>query len=160
VVRAVLSAAALVLVPLTAALVFLARAGFQITGCVEAPGALGWLGTRLALVHADPSCAAGTLLPGGTPGQVLTVLACVTVPVLLAHAGLGLAALPLVRWVVRRVREAGAVIVQRRYRVLTVPTVPVPRRRVIPRPPVLPAVISDPALAVPGLRAPPVAAAA
>jgi hypothetical protein len=152
-------AIALVALPLALGAALFARAGFQLTSCIEAPGASGWLGTRLALVHADPSCDPGAVLPGGTPAQVLTVLACVTLPVLLAHLCGGLAALGLVQRSVRAVARVRGAIVRRPRHMPRPAAIPAPRRIALPAEPVLPPLTPRPVLAVLALRGPPAPAA-
>jgi hypothetical protein len=146
--------------PVAVAAALFSRAGFQITGCVEAPGMAGWFGTRFALVHAEPACGPGTLALGGTHAQVLTVLACVALPALLAHIGLLVAGAHIAGRCVRAARCAivGFTVFRPRVPRFTVPRAP--RRLTLPPSPELPPPASRPVLVVPGLRAPPVCAAA
>jgi hypothetical protein len=149
-----------VALPIALAAGFMARAGLQVTSCVDTPGVAGWLGTRFALVHADPACASGTMAPGGTPAQVLTVLACATLPVLFAHLGAAIAALHLFGRSVAAVRRLRGAIVRIFVRVMRVVPGPMPEPTATPAPPDLPPLTPRPVLAVPALRAPPLVAAA
>jgi hypothetical protein len=151
---------ALVSVPLMLTAELFARAGLMITSCIETPSAVGWLGTRLALVHADPSCMPGSVAVGGAPSQVLTVLACVALPVLLAHTGLGLAALGMIRRSVRALRRVRAGIVRRWPRIPRLATAAVPHPVSAPVLAVVLPPVERFALGVPSLRAPPYVAAA
>ncbi|MDR1295648.1 MAG: hypothetical protein LBK59_11990 [Bifidobacteriaceae bacterium] len=153
-------AVALVALPVALGATLFARAGFQLTSCIETPGATGWLGTRLALVHADPSCDPGAMMPGGAPAQVLTVLACVTLPVLLAHLCGGLAAIGLVQRSVRAVARVRGAIVRRPHQMPRPVAIPAPRRVALPVEPVLSPLTPRPVLAVLALRGPPMLAAA
>ncbi|MDR0432913.1 MAG: hypothetical protein LBH48_06365 [Bifidobacteriaceae bacterium] len=146
--------------PLALGVGLLARTGLRVTSCVDVPGLAGWLGTRFALVHADPNCAPGTMAPGAAPSQMLTVLACVALPVLLAHGIAALAALDLIHRSVASLRRVRAAIVHRWNRRLTPRPVPVARRQGPVRAPAVEVPPPLPVLAVAALRGPPAWAAA
>lgn len=73
--------------------------------CVSGDGLSGWLGLRLAVLHADVDCPSGVAV-GADGRQVAVLVVMVTVPVLLAHllgAGVGLGLVAQVRRVLRGV---------------------------------------------------------
>lgn len=124
--------------------------------CV-ADGTAGAIGLRLALLHHDPACPSGELAVGGQTRQVIGVVVLVALPVLAAHlvgllAGAGL--LARVRAGLRTVRGVLAGLVGAPEPAF----VPVSVVRRVPVE-VVRSRHTDPVLAVPALRGPPVAPA-
>lgn len=99
--------------------------------CVAGGGSFAWWGTRLAMVRHSDVCPEGTLALGGAPDDVAGVIAAVTVPLLLLHAGLGLGGLGVGRHLGRCFRQVARLV---RPVVSARPMLPVlPIRREAPR---------------------------
>ncbi len=146
-----------VLASVVAGLAVLTRDAEVLVHRCVADGTAGTIGLRLALLHHDPACPSGELAVGGQTRQVIGVVVLVALPVLAAHLGGLLAGAGLVARVragLRTVRGvlAGLVRPPRPARV------PVRGARRVPVE-VVRSRHTDPVLATPALRGPPVALA-
>lgn len=122
--------APLVLLALVPFIGALAAGLLRVEGCVPAPGAIGWAGLHLALVHPSTACPAGTAAVGGSPGHTLALVVTLALPALAAHVA-ALAVVVGAAGVLRALRDTLAALTCRRVRP-ALPSRPAARRLPLP----------------------------